>query len=128
MDSNTDLLLELGSRLSQLSSSDAVVFDDSEYDDRDPLWQDLVEAGRHHAAACAEADDALPARDRLILEASEAGISRREVARAAGVSPGGYSATPTGRDRHRRRSRRIAKQHLADRRPAAVVQTVDRPL
>jgi hypothetical protein len=84
----SDSLLELGARLSELSSSGVTPFDEPRRDEGNGIWPRLVEAGQRHAAACAEVDEALLARDRLILEASEAGFSRREVARAAGVSPG----------------------------------------
>jgi hypothetical protein len=80
----TEALLEFGARLGDLSSGSGEI----RREEDDTLWQRLVEAGQRHAAACAEVDEALLARDGLILAASEAGFSRREVARAAGVSPG----------------------------------------
>jgi hypothetical protein len=82
----SDALLELGSRLSQLSPSSTSA--EPERYEGDALWRQLVEAGQRYATACEEVDEALLARDRLIIETSEAGFSRREVARAAGVSPG----------------------------------------
>jgi hypothetical protein len=80
----TESQLELGARLGQLSSSAP---DEVGHDERDALWRRPVAAGQRHAVVSEELDDALLARDRLIVEASNFGFSRREVARAAGVSP-----------------------------------------
>jgi DNA-binding NarL/FixJ family response regulator len=61
---------------------------DQEAEEAEEAWRELVEARKRCSAARAEYDDSLEARDRAILEASEMGYTRRDVARAAGVSPG----------------------------------------
>jgi hypothetical protein len=48
----------------------------------------LREAGQRWQAAAGELEQAAQERDRLIVEATTAGASRRQVAAAAGVTPG----------------------------------------